>query len=318
MLPSGAIINVNKESHPDLLWALRGAGQSNFGIVTSVVMETIELPNPRGYWVTFRIYAQDKRSQLLDHIQTEWATTDRNLFGPNFYQYISAQNNFVSLAVRGHLVHNDVNTLPASLSGLKDVSNLNVEPGPGEGHIMPVGLLSDAATKDVITGDYNQWLTLTYYPSREFDEVSYDIFEEEAVKLQDVDGLVATLTTQIMPRSEKAVDDWRRTVLAPAYEEDGGPLVLLQHMYSYKSAADEKRVKDVARIAFDRMEAKAKELDVWHPFRYLNYVNDFQVQEVWKGYGEETVNRLKEIQKGVDPAGVFTTRGIASGAFQLN
>jgi hypothetical protein len=317
VLPKGDIVNVDKESHPDLFWALQGAGQTNFGIVTSVVMEIVKLPNPHGIWVIFGMYGQDERSQLLDNIQTEWATTDRDLFGPNLYSYDGAQNTFILMAVRGHLVHDDVKTLPASLSWMEDVPSLNVNLRSGDVSITPIGLRTAQAAEGSPSDKYNLWLTFTYHPSREFDEVSYDIFEEEVVKLRGVEGLTAMLTTQIVPRLDRPAEDWRKSVLASAYKEDGGPLVLLQHMYCFNSADDEKRVREVARIAFDRMEAKAKELNVWHPFRYLNYVNDFQVQEVWEGYGA-SVNRLKEIQKGVDPGGVFTKGGLVSGIFQVN
>ncbi|KAJ5690414.1 hypothetical protein N7462_004806 [Penicillium macrosclerotiorum] len=43
VLANGSIIEVNKNSHPDLFWALKG-GSSNFGIVTRFDMETIKSP----------------------------------------------------------------------------------------------------------------------------------------------------------------------------------------------------------------------------------------------------------------------------------
>jgi hypothetical protein len=316
VLPKGDIVNVDKESYPDLFWALRGAGQTNFGIVTSVVMETYKLPNPHGIWVNCGIYGQSERSQFLKNVQTEWATTDRDLFGPNLYIYDSSRNSFMLMAIRGHLVHDDISSFPASLSWMEDIPNLNATLR-SEVSITTIGQRTTQAADGSLSDKYNLWLTFTYHPSREFDEVSYNIFEEEVVKLRDVEGFNAMLTTQIVPRPDRLAKDWRKSVLASAYKEDGGPLVILQHMYLFDSAADEKRVREVARITFSRMEAKAKELNVWHPFRYLNYVNDFQVQEVWEGYGV-SINKLKEIQEAVDPDGVFTQRGLVSGIFQVN
>src|SRR5205823_464104 len=34
----GTVLQVTEQSHPDLLWALRGGGGGNFGIVTSIEM----------------------------------------------------------------------------------------------------------------------------------------------------------------------------------------------------------------------------------------------------------------------------------------
>lgn len=45
VLANGQAIGVNETSHPDLLWALKGAGH-NFAIVTSVVIKLY----PRDYW----------------------------------------------------------------------------------------------------------------------------------------------------------------------------------------------------------------------------------------------------------------------------
>jgi hypothetical protein len=65
----GEILDVNQESHPDLYWALRGGG-NNFGIVTRFDLDSIE---HQGFWggsLTFDITQLDPAlrafSQLLD------------------------------------------------------------------------------------------------------------------------------------------------------------------------------------------------------------------------------------------------------------
>ena len=50
VLPNGKMAKVNEKHHPDLYMALRGAGQSSFGIITSFELETISLPNKNGIW----------------------------------------------------------------------------------------------------------------------------------------------------------------------------------------------------------------------------------------------------------------------------
>ena len=40
VLPNSTVVDVDHENHPDLFWALKGAGGSNFGVVSSVKMRT--------------------------------------------------------------------------------------------------------------------------------------------------------------------------------------------------------------------------------------------------------------------------------------
>ena len=51
VVPSGAdgakVIKVDLKNHPDLLWALRGAGNGNFGIVTSLTYKVAPLKERR-------------------------------------------------------------------------------------------------------------------------------------------------------------------------------------------------------------------------------------------------------------------------------
>jgi FAD/FMN-containing dehydrogenase len=43
VLADGSVVEVNKDSYPDLFWALKG-GSSNFGLVTRFDMQTISSP----------------------------------------------------------------------------------------------------------------------------------------------------------------------------------------------------------------------------------------------------------------------------------
>lgn len=62
--------------------------------------------------------------------------------------------------------------------------------------------------------------------------------------------------------------------------------------------------------------ASAKELGVFHKYIYMNY-GDSERDDVFSGYDEQNVERLKEIQRRIDPAGVFTRDGLCTGYFKL-
>lgn len=67
----------------------------------------------------------------------------------------------------------------------------------------------------------------------------------------------------------------------------------------------------------NRVKAAAVELGVSHPDLYVGYARDGQDAEVFAGYGEENLQRLKEVQKAVDPSRVFTSRGLWRGHMKL-
>ena len=59
-----------------------------------------------------------------------------------------------------------------------------------------------------------------------------------------------------------------------------------------------------------------KDAGKYHPWRYINYASNRQ--DPFAGYGEQNVQRLRDIQKNVDPRGVFTSSGLCKGFFKLN
>lgn len=68
----------------------------------------------------------------------------------------------------------------------------------------------------------------------------------------------------------------------------------------------------------DRIAAAAQDLQVYHPYMYVNYAYAGQADKVFSGYGEENHQRLMEIQASVDPDGVFTSSGLWRGFMKLS
>jgi len=49
----------------------------------------------------------------------------------------------------------------------------------------------------------------------------------------------------------------------------------------------------------------------------MNYAWTGQADKVFAGYGESNAERLREIQRAVDPRGIFTLRGLWRGFMKL-
>ncbi|KZM28025.1 uncharacterized protein EKO05_0002058 [Ascochyta rabiei] len=65
VIASGELVEVSNEKNADLFWALRGAGH-NFGIVTSLVLKTYDIPS--NWTVHMFVYTTDKLEALFDLI----------------------------------------------------------------------------------------------------------------------------------------------------------------------------------------------------------------------------------------------------------
>ena len=89
--------------------------------------------------------------------------------------------------------------------------------------------------------------------------------------------------------------------------------MLINCAVMWSNAADDAAVLEVAKRIIDRSVARAKELRMAHRFQYQNY-SDIS-QEVFSGYGEENLKRLKEIGKKYDPEQVF--QELQPGYFKL-
>ena len=52
-------------------------------------------------------------------------------------------------------------------------------------------------------------------------------------------------------------------------------------------------------------DAKAVAMNLSHPFVYLNYASEKQAQDVYRGYGNESLELLRSVSEKFDPQNVF-------------
>ena len=84
---------------------------------------------------------------------------------------------------------------------------------------------------------------------------------------------------------------------------------------TWPSNIDDRAAHALVTRFMDGFKAAAKELDVLHPFVYMNYAN--KEDDVFTGYGEDNKQRLIAIQRDIDPYGIFTSSGLWRGFFKL-
>ncbi|KAI9836334.1 MAG: hypothetical protein M1837_003401 [Sclerophora amabilis] len=97
----GEMIEVSETSHPDLLWAIRGAG-ANFGIVTSVVMNAYPTIDNGQVWAGELFFTGDQLEPYVEAVNNLNLTEDMtihwgfNLQPPNNTPAITAEIFFMS------------------------------------------------------------------------------------------------------------------------------------------------------------------------------------------------------------------------------
>ena len=81
----------------------------------------------------------------------------------------------------------------------------------------------------------------------------------------------------------------------------------------WKNEKDDELILSVAKSIIDRTTAKAKEIGAYHRYVYQNYADISQ--DVFGGYGEENLKKLREISLKYDPEQVF--QKLQPGYFKL-
>jgi hypothetical protein len=72
-------------------------------------------------------------------------------------------------------------------------------------------------------------------------------------------------------------------------------------------------MKNLMKTLLHKFRAATEDIGMFHPFLFQNHA--FEEQDVFAGYGETNLRRLREIRKKVDPKGIFQT--LQPGYFKL-
>ena len=148
---------------------------------------------------------------------------------------------------------------------------------------------------------------------------TYQRWTESLASVRDVAGVAWVLSLEPLPE----VFYRRRTPVAGAtgnslgLTERGtaapGPLVVTLLAATWTDTADDGRMRAAARGLIGRLEEDARRLGTHYPFVYLNYAADWQ--DPVASYGRRSVERLRKVQRDVDPRSFFAR--YAPGGFKI-
>jgi FAD/FMN-containing dehydrogenase len=314
VLPNSTVITVTANSHPSLSTSLRGAGQSQFGIVTSFIYPMVKLPNPAVLWEARRMYSWDKVPALLElhyDYYTVGIPNDPDVGGWNCFGYNPAYDMWFVMDEYVHTTHSDPDTFPPVYQKYADIEP--IPDVPVSMGIKPYSNISFEIAVSSPAGGRNIYGTFCFKPDVALSQRILDILKEE---IEVVRKLVPDLQPNVVYQPLSTNTMSLMTDNAVGLSAAGGPLVLVNIAWRWEQAANDTIVYETYYRFVERAEEAAKAVGMWHPFKYANYAEE--TQDLWAGYGAESVERLRKVQREVDPKGIFTRGGFAGKGWKVN
>ncbi|KAH9829787.1 FAD-binding domain-containing protein [Teratosphaeria destructans] len=285
----GAVINVNATGpYTDLFWALRG-GSNNFGIVTRFDVKTI----PQGVmWGGNVLYSSNYTDAIVKAF-VEYSITgaddlDSELVVPWIY------TSYTGHIIIGQLEHarpqpesgpqifSAFKKIPAIIDMTKTDSQVNI---------------TDANLALTPRGLRQTYWTATYKMDEDVLRYIAKLFVEEVDAIANLSGLQAAMPMALIEKTTIAKMSANGGNPLGLKVEDA-PLLLLNAAFSWSDAADDYKVLKACQNIVDKSVEFAKSKGKDHPYLYLNYASQFQ--DVFASYGEENLQRLKDISKHYD------------------
>jgi FAD/FMN-containing dehydrogenase len=289
---AGEVLRVSPREHPDLFWAIRGAG-ANFGVVTWIKMRL--LPIPEKVLAGSLFYPLDRAAEVMRFLREFSRTASPDflffvefLFGRGDPELPEELRDGVNVVV--NLLHYGE---PAEAA--REVGELRAALPPTVDRLAPRELVA-----------YTRLMSGTYTRMRQWwDEEQVAELSEEAIELavaaarrMEKDGLSQLSCLMLYPfRGALA----REPEVAAAIARPGPGDWSVGSMLFWEDAGDDER----HRAWSDRLMAELREAGLTTGRVYGNSQQLPDEERTRRSFGEADWARLREVKRQYDPENVF-------------
>ncbi|KAH8747253.1 hypothetical protein BGZ57DRAFT_1011047 [Hyaloscypha finlandica] len=293
ILANGSIVSASRSSHPDLYWALRGGGGSNFGIVSAFDLMTFE-QGP--LWGGSRIYEMKYNASLADTFSNFVTNAPNDDFAHLYlaFAYAPAFGGFI--ADTGPTYGKPV----ANASIFAELDRIPPVDGGDFTGVQNMTALSIALNQTSFARE--TFKTVTFKNDATLIKDVIQIFVDEAAPLLNISGFAPAFAFQ--PLSLNIIEKMSMNGgNALGLSTDEGPLTIMNPNWGWNLASDD----DTVYAAIDRFVSRSVELarkrGLDNKFIYMNYAS--REQDVFGGYGEKSERRLRGVRRMYDEENVF-------------
>ncbi|KAJ8091406.1 hypothetical protein PM082_015124 [Marasmius tenuissimus] len=288
VLSDGRIVDANKDTNPDLFWALKLAG-TNYGIVTRFDMRTFHSPS---IWGAVSVYpfTNPTSSELLTNF-AQYVHNEQNR--KDFKAVVFNYNNGMDLTMSVQ-----VNLDSAPLDNMTSASPIMHLEKVGTTHDVVDEVIAHALESTART----TWFTFTTKVAPDFFMDMHGIAQSLFEPLKDREGLTTTLSFQSFQKSY--IEGAAHSPIYNVLKQSNDDLICILILVTWTDPADEPAIKEATNTLGAWGEAEARRRGLLNDFVYLNYANGGQrVYE--RSVTPEDLDKMREIQKKYDPSATF-------------
>jgi hypothetical protein len=298
---SGAILQVNQKSYPDLYFALRGGG-NNFGIVTRFDLYTY----PQGLmWGGSLLYNITQSSAILKAFVDFGHNAPSDSNAALIVAYAYAQDQIFVLADLEYALPTPNPSIFSEFLSPPYLSNtLAVQ------SLVNITLEFNASNPSGLRETY--WVA-TFKLDLNLATYIANEFVSETKPVENVAGILPACVLQVIT-TDQLSHMTKNGGNALGISAADGPLILLNLAFMWESPSDDHAILIACQNIVNKSVAKAKELGLDSPYLYMNYASQFQ--SVVPSYGAANHAKLVNTAMKYDPDGVFQT--LQPGYFKLN
>lgn len=290
VLANGEIIEASIHHHADLFWALKGGG-GIFGLVTGFRMRTIASTGLRAGSISYVAGQQGALfATLVRMVQTMTPREQSSTFVSCGYM-----PTWSSIRCSSYLVDIPAQSHSPILEPFFQLPHTG-----GNLRIMNFSQSAEEMAEYTAEKFRQAKFTLTLHAEDRILDLFYSRFTAVS-KLWSFKSQESLIAITFQPLSASHLSGRDNPLGFPAAAD---PLILFSFEVRWPDAANDGYYEKRMRQLHDNLRTVASDMGLLHRWVYANYAAKWQ--NVYEGYGEENVDRLKGVREKYDENGVFS------------